>query len=143
MKHIFMCVFTLFLSLTLRAQTMGEITVVVDGVQSSQGNILIAACRNNDEFKQKARPELGARVPAVVPSTRAVLKLPVGEYAISIVHDANNNGKIDQNMIGIPKEMYGISNNKYSKIGAQPPFKEAVVSVTTEPQTIHIKLRKF
>jgi len=32
-------------------------------------------------------------------------------YAISVYHDIDGNGKINQNFLGIPKEPVGISNN--------------------------------
>lgn len=143
MKHIFTSIFMLTLSWSLNAQTMGEITVQVDGVTSSQGDLVFTVAHNNDEFKVRTADKIFTKISAHAPSTTAVLRLPVGECAINVFHDENGNGKIDKNMLGIPKEMYGISNNKYSRIGAQPPFKEAVVAVTTEPKTIYIKLRKF
>lgn len=37
--------------------------------------------------------------------------LEAGQYAIKIMHDENNNGKLDRNMLGIPSEGYGFSNN--------------------------------
>lgn len=46
-----------------------------------------------------------------------------GDYAVSILHDANGNGKMDKNILGIPNEGNGSSNNKRSKTG--PPSFEA------------------
>lgn len=45
------------------------------------------------------------------------LDLPAGEYLFSFYHDINNNGKLDTNFLGIPKEPFGFSN--YS--GSGPP----------------------
>jgi len=50
--------------------------------------------------------------------------IPPGEYAISIFHDENDNGKLDTNFIGIPKEPYGFSNNPVIKL-RPPTFMEA------------------
>ena len=38
-------------------------------------------------------------------------KIPYGTYAISAFYDENGNGKLDYNILGIPKESAGISNN--------------------------------
>ena len=38
-------------------------------------------------------------------------EIPPGSYAIKLHIDENENGKLDTNFIGIPKEQYGISNN--------------------------------
>ncbi len=35
-----------------------------------------------------------------------------GSYAVFVFHDVNNNFKMDKNILGIPKEGYGASNNK-------------------------------
>jgi len=37
--------------------------------------------------------------------------IPPGTYAVKLHIDENENGKLDTNFIGIPKEQYGISNN--------------------------------
>ena len=38
-------------------------------------------------------------------------EIPPGTYAIKLHIDENENGRLDTNFIGIPKEQYGISNN--------------------------------
>jgi uncharacterized protein (DUF2141 family) len=42
-----------------------------------------------------------------------------GEYAVSVYHDENNNGKLDTGFMGIPSEGYGSSNNAKGFMG--PP----------------------
>ena len=34
-----------------------------------------------------------------------------GNYAIAVFHDLNGNGKLDRNLIGLPSEPYGFSND--------------------------------
>ena len=41
-----------------------------------------------------------------------------GEYAIFVFHDANSNGAMDKNWLGIPKEGYGASQNQLPFAGA-------------------------
>ena len=38
------------------------------------------------------------------------VELPSGEYVFQLYQDVNNNGKLDTNLIGMPKEPVGISN---------------------------------
>jgi uncharacterized protein (DUF2141 family) len=45
--------------------------------------------------------------------------LPYGNYAVSVLHDENLNGKMEASMLGIPKEGFGFSGNPKSKLG--PP----------------------
>ena len=56
----------------------------------------------------------------------ALDKLPFGEYAIALIHDVNANKEFDKNLLGIPKEPFGFSNNKSIFFGL-PNFKEASV----------------
>ena len=50
--------------------------------------------------------------------------LPPGTYALAVVHDENMNGKLDTNLLGIPKEGYGFSNDAKALLGA-PSFSAA------------------
>ena len=50
--------------------------------------------------------------------------IPKGTYAIAIFHDANSNGKLDTNFIGIPEEQTGTSNNVAVHFGP-PSFDKA------------------
>ena len=51
-----------------------------------------------------------------------------GDYAVSVHHDDNDNGKMDTNFIGIPKEPIGLSNDAVPKFGP-PKYKDAVFPV--------------
>ena len=65
--------------------------------------------------------------------------IPNGTYAIAVVHDENDNKKMDTNFFGIPKEGYGVSNNKYPKM-SEPSFDDAKFSLK-EDKEISIKMK--
>ena len=50
--------------------------------------------------------------------------LKPGKYAISVLHDTNNNKDMDRNKLGIPKEGFGFSNNVTGAMGP-PSFERA------------------
>ena len=50
--------------------------------------------------------------------------IPPGTYAMAVIHDANMNGKLDTNLLGIPTEGYGFSNDAKGLLGA-PSFSAA------------------
>lgn len=56
--------------------------------------------------------------------------LPKGEYAISLFHDENSNGRLDKNMFGIPSEDYAASNNAKGVMGP-PKYAEAKFTINT------------
>jgi len=50
-----------------------------------------------------------------------------GVYAVGMIHDENDNHKLDTNWIGIPREGYGTSRDAVGKFGP-PSFKDAAFS---------------
>ena len=52
------------------------------------------------------------------------IELKKGLYAISLFIDSNQNKIIDKNIIGIPTEQYGFSNNAIGFLGS-PSFQDA------------------
>lgn len=56
--------------------------------------------------------------------------------------DENGNGEHDKNLLGMPKEGYGFSNNVYNWYGGPPEFKKASFEVGQEEMitlTIQVK----
>jgi uncharacterized protein (DUF2141 family) len=66
--------------------------------------------------------------------------LPPGQYGISVIHDENENGELDSNFMGIPKEGFGFGNNAMGMFGP-PSFKEASIKIDPTHQTHEIKLK--
>ena len=64
--------------------------------------------------------------------------MPLGSYAISTYHDENDNDKLDKNIVGIPKEAYGFSNDATGFMG--PPKWEDAKFDLKEDKTITINL---
>ena len=65
--------------------------------------------------------------------------LPPGTYAVQVMHDENENNKLDTNFLGIPTEGYGFSNNP--NVMRKAHFDEARFDVGADAATITIRLR--
>lgn len=66
--------------------------------------------------------------------------LAKGNYAIAIIHDENNNHKLDQGEMGIPVEGYGFSNDARGLFGP-PDFRLAMFYFAgTTTKTVVINL---
>ena len=66
--------------------------------------------------------------------------LPAGTYAISAIHDEDENGSLTTNMVVYPVEKFGFSNNP--KIYFAPPtFDKAAFELKAETKNIQIDLR--
>lgn len=65
--------------------------------------------------------------------------LPKGNYAISVYHDVNGDKKLNTNLMGIPKEPYGFSNDARATFSA-PPYEDAMFTLNGPTQsTISLK----
>ena len=63
--------------------------------------------------------------------------LPAGQFVVTIVHDENNNGKLDRHWYGKPVEGVGVSNNVHSVFGP-PDYEKCLVPVTSGVKQIDI-----
>ncbi len=54
-------------------------------------------------------------------------------YGIAVVQDQDKNGKLSTNLVGIPTEPYGFSNNKFGTFGP-PDFNEISFKLETGKQ---------
>lgn len=78
-------------------------------------------------------------IPSNAKHLRIDTDLPPGTYAVSLYEDLNRNHKLDHNLIGIPREPVGVSNNPPSHFGP-PNFDECSLLVGDISQTITITL---
>ena len=60
--------------------------------------------------------------------TVIVPDLPPGRYAVAAYVDDNRNGMQDKNLLGVPKEKYGFSNDVRGTFGP-PDFAEAAFDI--------------
>jgi uncharacterized protein (DUF2141 family) len=116
-----------------------ELTIAVDGVASAEGQVMVALYNGADTFLGK--PLRALSVPAVAGAMQVrIADLPAGDYAFAIYHDANGNGKMDRNPLGMPSEDYAFSNNAAGKRGA-PAFEQARFSLPVGGATSAVNLR--
>jgi uncharacterized protein (DUF2141 family) len=57
--------------------------------------------------------------------------LAPGRYAVKTFTDENGNGRLDTNLVGLPTERYGFSNDAVGRMGP-PDFEAAAVTVDTD-----------
>lgn len=130
----------LFGSFLLQAQN--SIKIEIDNFESNQGVVLIALFDTESSFLkhpfQKGRLEIANKK-----AFHVFTDVPDGIYAISLVHDEDENNELTKNFLGIPKEGYGASNNAPAKLGA-PKWMDARFEVR-DGQTVKQKigLKKF
>lgn len=124
----------------LYGQKKPTLMVKVANIKEQQGFVMIAVYDSENEFLGSdmvigAKVEVDAEV-----ITHRFLDLPYGQYAISVFHDIDSNGELDTNLVGIPKEPYGFSNEGVNMFG-MPSFKRAVFHYDRPQQEVEIDLK--
>jgi len=102
------------------------IKVEVTGFRNDKGQLRCSLWHGPDGFpRDESHVMKNVAAPIQNASGECVFSgpLPAGDYAVTLYHDENNNGKFDSNMIGYPLEGYGFSNNVVPQFKA-PVFDE-------------------
>ena len=95
--------------------------VTITNLRNYKGHLLISVFKNGVGYPD--RPEKSFKRAKLSISNKTIVfdftGLPTGNYAIAILHDENDDMKMNTNILGIPKEGFGFSNNVIGVFG--PP----------------------
>jgi len=123
------------------SESTGKLIVDISGFPSSDGFAMVAL--NNSEESYKGGEDTAVAKTKTLVVDRKVqaifTNLPYGWYGVSIYHDENNNGEMDKNAMGIPKEAYAFSNNAKGFFG-KPAFKKVKFEMNSAEKQIAIKM---
>lgn len=110
-----------------------DVTLEVEGLDTNrlQGAALMVGVFT-DAGTWLKQPQTGRRFELTADAAggrfTAVLKgLPDGPLALTVFQDANANGQLDMNAMGMPTEPFGFSNNAVGNYGP-PKFDQAVLA---------------
>lgn len=107
-----------------------QLTVTVNGFRTQEGQICLSLFDSEAGFPSGGERALATQCVALDDATPEItFDLPVpGDYAVAVFHDANSDGALNFNLLGIPREGFGFSRNP--SISMRPPkFEEAAVAV--------------
>lgn len=120
----------------------GSLFVEIAGLRNSNGYLLLALFNTADGFpdnREKAYRKL--RVKAEQGTMKLEIKdLPAGTYAFGVVHDENDNQKLDKGLFGIPKEGFCFSRQAMGTAGP-PAFDAASVKVNNSVTVQQLKIK--
>ncbi|GIV39066.1 MAG: hypothetical protein KatS3mg033_0866 [Thermonema sp.] len=128
------------------AQNRGNLHIEITNLRNHRGHVLVSLFAEEgkkgfpDEPAQAYRK---AKVP--IENLKAVVhfeNLPHGTYAVAVLHDENDNGKMDKNFLGIPTEGFAFSNNVRPVFGP-PSFHKAAFELNRRSKTLLIKMLYF
>lgn len=132
--------FALIAALSSANAFAGDLTVKLHGIRAQTGLVKVAVVDSQEAWDGKAAPVQADGTPAQAEEASFTFKdLKPGSYAVMITHDENGNGKMDTNVVGMPLEGYGFSNNP--RVMRKPTWDEARFEVAATGTAIDIDLR--
>jgi uncharacterized protein (DUF2141 family) len=130
-----------FLGMALATSQAGaaDLTIEVRDVKTDKGPLMVALYDSAGTFLKQPSSVLAA--PASGATVSMVFKdVAPGDYAFAAFQDANRNGVLDKNPLGLPTEEYAISNNAMGHMGP-PAFDAAKVALPAAGASTSITLR--
>ncbi|MGB3721747.1 MAG: DUF2141 domain-containing protein [Pacificimonas sp.] len=121
-----------------------DLHLTLEGLRSAKGSVRICLWSDGDGFPDCASNAGVKRLAAVALGETVTLDvsgLKPGRYGVSVIHDENDNRRLDKSFIGLPTEGVGFSNNASAPFGP-PKFGKVAFPVTAETSQT-IKLRYY
>ena len=118
-----------------------SIRVRIKNIDKIQGQMMLAVYDSKETFLTDH-----VVTTAKAPVTGKTMVLHVSglqvshSYAISTYHDVNGNGKLDTNLMSIPTEPFGFSNNNLGLIPI-PNYQKSTFMIDRKTEEIEIRLR--
>lgn len=133
--------FPSLLALAATAAPAAPLEIRVTNVRNATGTVHVDICPEA-KFLKDGCP-WSAEAPATAGTTVVTIAdLPPGHYAAQAFHDENRNRKADRNLIGIPTEGVGFSNDAPIRL-APPKFADAAFDQGPAAQAITFRMRYF
>jgi len=118
-----------------------RLTVRVDQVADAAGRVCVDLFAGEDGFPAKRQKAAQSRCVAARAGTVTVaFDVAPGDYAAFAFHDADADGRLETNFIGMPKEGVGASNNAKGRMGP-PSFAQARFAVPEAGAAIAFRLK--
>lgn len=125
-------------SILFAVQSFGQssLDINISNVQKNKGKVIVEIYQDPESWLD--RPFREATLPTDADTKTASFQVPLGQYAIAIYQDTDDDGKMDTNFLGIPKEPIGFGNN-YKPFG-KPDFESAAIehTATSGPHEIEL-----
>lgn len=127
------------LALTGTAAAAADLEVVVSGLNSAEGDARIAVHKRVSGVRFPGDGVVAATIRKAVKGEMRVVfaGLAPGDYAVAAFHDADGNGELGRNIVGLPTEGFGFSNGATGFMGP-PSFDKAAITVGSKDARVSV-----
>ena len=118
------------------------IHVHIHGIRNAHGTVkAVLYGPDSETFLVKGEKADKEREPAQDGSMTLCVAAPVmGQYAVVVYHDENDNHKFDRNWIGLPVEGFGVSKDP-TMFFAPPKFEDAAFDVNGNLTDVEVEIK--
>lgn len=123
-------------------QGTGKLKIEITNFQSTKGKVLVNLFKEAKGFPTNNKYAYKTAEISVGTDKQVFIEfadLPYGDYAVAILHDENDNKKMDYNFLGMPKEGYCFSNN-YRPTLKNPSFRQAGFFLERPLKALQLKM---
>lgn len=116
-----------------------SVAISVTGLHSAKGKLVACLWRDKAGFPSCNKSRTARRLVLPVSGQAMRVEFPdvgPGRYAVTVEHDENGDGKSGRNLIGMPTEGVGVSNNP----GGMPGWDKSLVTLPA-PAALTIRMR--
>jgi len=130
----------LLLSLSaLRAASAAEVAIVIDDVRSGAGVLRIQILAVTEDGKE-GEAVAALMLPPAAPQTRATLyDFLSGRYLARVHHDLDGDGEMATNLVGMPQEPWGVSNDARGRFGP-PKVADMILDIGADGAVLRMTL---
>lgn len=115
-----------------------SVSVTISGVPSSEGYLLVGLC---DQAGYKDFDCNSVRLAASVGTmAHTWSNVAPGAYGVTVLHDSNNNGRMDFKFWGPPSEMWASSRNPSPRMGPSL-WEDIVFAVDDRDVALELKMQ--
>lgn len=115
------------------------LALTVTNLKDTRSPIVVGVFRKDDPFTKKTFKNYTLDPAGAAAPTLFIDGLPYGEYAIALFQDRNGDGKLNTNLLGIPKEPYGFSNNVRPRLSA-PKYQQCRFTYSEHDNHLYLQL---
>jgi uncharacterized protein (DUF2141 family) len=120
----------------------GKLKIEIIGIRSTKGKVLVNLFSTAKGFPTNPKYAYRTAELDIREGGKAYVEftdLPYGDYAVAVLHDENDNKKMDYNFLGMPKEGYCFSNN-YRPTFKNPSFRQAGFFLERPLKTLQLEM---
>jgi len=115
-----------------------SLTVSVKNLSPPTGTVEVTLFNSAETFMQEPYRQQSGKSNDMGEFITEFTDLTSGEYAVVVVHDANDNGKLDTGFLGFGGESYRFSNDASSWFG-RPDYEDAKIITAPDGNLVEIE----